>query len=273
VKKVTAVGVAQGLCTPIHLPRALGILRPWKPAIRDERLRAAAFAYLDRQRTRDGDRISYRDLEAFELEGERAPLIQRMRGIRVVSGLEAALSILTTYAARPQDRPYEDTEGPDGYWRYKWRGDRPRGLRQRGPSAGHKESTEACLATRTEAVSRIPDGRRSKPVDFDPGELEARLRDAYAVDLLPLERVAQLFRLPRTPDPPLCAHHPRSPSRIELTKQRIGVRRATLLQVSRLGRPQPSTLCWASFCPPNGGYANRPPRPLTRDAADPYDES
>lgn len=87
-----------------------------------ERLRAAAFAYLHQLRARGGDRISYRDLEAFEFEGQRVPLIQRMRGIRVVSGLEAALSILTTYAARPQDRPYEDTEGPDGYWRYKWRG-------------------------------------------------------------------------------------------------------------------------------------------------------
>ena len=35
----------------------------------DERLRAAAFAYLDRLRARDGDRISYRDLAAFEFEG------------------------------------------------------------------------------------------------------------------------------------------------------------------------------------------------------------
>jgi putative restriction endonuclease len=93
----------------------------------DERLRAAAFAYLDRLRARDGDRISYRDLEAFEFEDRRVPLIQRMRGIRVVRGLEAAVSILTTYAARPQDRPYEDTEGLDGYWRYKWRGTDPEG--------------------------------------------------------------------------------------------------------------------------------------------------
>ena len=35
----------------------------------DQRLRAAAFAHLDRLRARNGDRISYRDLEAFELEG------------------------------------------------------------------------------------------------------------------------------------------------------------------------------------------------------------
>lgn len=45
-----------------------------------------------------------------------------MRGIRVVSGHPAAISILTTYAARPDDRPYDDDIGPDGYPRYKWRG-------------------------------------------------------------------------------------------------------------------------------------------------------
>ncbi len=45
-----------------------------------------------------------------------------MRGIRKLSELDAALSILTTYAARPQDRPYDDGIGPDGYQRYKWRG-------------------------------------------------------------------------------------------------------------------------------------------------------
>jgi putative restriction endonuclease len=94
----------------------------------DDRLRAAAFTYLTGLTTRIGDqRVSYRDLETFEFEGRLVPLIQRMRGIRVVSGLEAALSILTTFAARPEDRPYEDTEGFDGYWRYKWRGTDPEG--------------------------------------------------------------------------------------------------------------------------------------------------
>lgn len=91
----------------------------------DERLRGAAFAYLDQLTARLGDHISYRDLEAFEFEGKRISLIQRMRGIRVVSGLEAAISILTTFRARPDDRPYDDAEGPDGYLRYKWRGTDP----------------------------------------------------------------------------------------------------------------------------------------------------
>ncbi|TMK44101.1 MAG: hypothetical protein E6G55_11720 [Actinobacteria bacterium] len=49
---------------------------------------------------------------------------------------------------------------------------------------------------------QIPDGRRSKSADLDPGELQGRLLEAYAVDLLPLERVESLFRQPRTADPP-----------------------------------------------------------------------
>ena len=85
-------------------------------------LRSAAFAYLDDLRRRQGDHVSYRLLEAFEFDHRRISLIQRMRGIRVVAGFPAALSILTTFRARPEDRPYEDTEGQDGYLRYKWRG-------------------------------------------------------------------------------------------------------------------------------------------------------
>jgi putative restriction endonuclease len=91
----------------------------------DDRIRAAAFAYLDGLRRRWGEHLSYRLLESFEFEGRRISLIQRMRGIRVVSGMPAALSILTTYRARPEERPYDDDEGPDGYWRYKWRGTDP----------------------------------------------------------------------------------------------------------------------------------------------------
>jgi putative restriction endonuclease len=48
-----------------------------------------------------------------------------MRGIRVVRGVEAALSIRTVFRARPEERPYDDDQGRDGYWRYKWRGTDP----------------------------------------------------------------------------------------------------------------------------------------------------
>jgi putative restriction endonuclease len=88
----------------------------------DDRLRSAAFAYLDRLVPTKGGVVSSKELEAFEFDGRRVALRQHMRGIRKISGLDAALRILTTYAARPQDRPYDDGIGPDGYQRYKWRG-------------------------------------------------------------------------------------------------------------------------------------------------------
>jgi putative restriction endonuclease len=88
----------------------------------DEGLRVAMFAYLDRISHLGIQDVSTDQLNGFEFEGNRISLLQHMRGIRVVSGLPAALSIRTTFAARPEDRPYEDAEGPDGYFRYKWRG-------------------------------------------------------------------------------------------------------------------------------------------------------
>jgi putative restriction endonuclease len=96
-----------------------------RPDDADDRLRSAAFAYVTRLSAQTGGVVSYRDLKVFEFEGTRVSLIQPMRGIRKVSGFEAALSILTAYAARPEDRPYDDGTGLDGYQRYKWQGTDP----------------------------------------------------------------------------------------------------------------------------------------------------
>ena len=88
----------------------------------DERLRASASEYVRALELRNGGLVSQQELDAFEFEGKRIPLLQHMRGIRVVAGLDAALTIRTTYRLRPEDRPYEDDIGADGYPRYKWRG-------------------------------------------------------------------------------------------------------------------------------------------------------
>ncbi len=91
-----------------------------RPADEDDRLRASAFAFLARL-SAQGAVASWHDLQRFELEGRRIPLVGQT-GIRKVRGFEAALTILTTYRLRPEDRPYEDDIGIDGYPRYKWRG-------------------------------------------------------------------------------------------------------------------------------------------------------
>lgn len=91
----------------------------------DDRLRSAAIAYVAALDDRNGGFVKEDELNAFEFEGKRIALLQHMRGIRVVAGLEAALTIRTTYRLRPEDRPYEDDPGPDGLLRYKWRGTDP----------------------------------------------------------------------------------------------------------------------------------------------------
>jgi putative restriction endonuclease len=101
----------------------------------DDRIRAAASAYVQELDDRNGGFVSQVELDQFEFEGKRVSLLQHMRGIRIVSGLDAALTIRTTYSLRPEDRPYEDDIGLDGYPRYKWRGSDPdaydnKGLRQ-----------------------------------------------------------------------------------------------------------------------------------------------
>jgi putative restriction endonuclease len=90
----------------------------------DDVLRAAANAYVSRLAATNGGVASWADLQRFEFGGRRIPLVGQT-GIRKVAGLETALTILTTYRLRPQDRPYEDGIGLDNYPRYKWRGDNP----------------------------------------------------------------------------------------------------------------------------------------------------
>ena len=93
----------------------------WTPA-RDLALRRAAIAWLT-VRTNDGlESIPSEDLRDFVFEGERIPLIDAQRGIRKPAVLDAALSIRTVYRPEGATRPYEDSEGADGFIRYKWRG-------------------------------------------------------------------------------------------------------------------------------------------------------
>src|SRR5665647_2672115 len=96
----------------------------------DVRLRREAMAWLT-VRTNDGlDPISTTDLLDFEIDGRRFRLMDAQRGIRKPAELDAALSIRTVFRSEGATRPYEDSAGPEGLFRYKWRGDQ----------AGHPEN-------------------------------------------------------------------------------------------------------------------------------------
>jgi putative restriction endonuclease len=91
----------------------------------DERLGAAAFAWLDDRAARGEQLVRYDELAQFEVDGQRIPLMDRQRGIRKPAVLEAALSFRTTFTPPGQVPPYEDAAGDDGLQRYKFRGDDP----------------------------------------------------------------------------------------------------------------------------------------------------
>lgn len=91
----------------------------------DLAFRESVFAWL-RQRTRSVDGLTRDELSAFEFGGHRHRLVGTMTGIwRVKAVSDAAISILTSYAPDETKRPYEDTVGPDGLLRYKYRGTDP----------------------------------------------------------------------------------------------------------------------------------------------------
>jgi putative restriction endonuclease len=90
----------------------------------DERIRSAAFAYLDHIGAPDA-LVTRKQLESFPFEGQAVRLIAAQQGIWKPRFLNAAISILTTYVAPGEKPPYEDRIGADQYPRYKWRGTDP----------------------------------------------------------------------------------------------------------------------------------------------------
>jgi putative restriction endonuclease len=91
----------------------------------DQAIRAAAFAFLDEQRNRHGDALSWSTLQqGFTFDGRRVPLIAQ-QGIFKPAVLDLPLSIRTTPPEEGKPLPYEDGMGPDGLLRYRYRGTDP----------------------------------------------------------------------------------------------------------------------------------------------------
>lgn len=88
----------------------------------DELVRSSALAFLRVVQLRTGGPVRHEDVANFEVAGVRIPLMDIQRGIRKPRMLDAALSFRTVFAATPDQRPYADERGEDGYQRYKWRG-------------------------------------------------------------------------------------------------------------------------------------------------------
>ncbi len=91
----------------------------------DQAIRIAAFAFLDAQRARHGDALSWSTLlRGLTVAGRRVPLISQ-QGIFKPAVLDIPLSIRTTAPEEGKPPPYEDGMGPDGLLRYRYRGTDP----------------------------------------------------------------------------------------------------------------------------------------------------
>lgn len=91
----------------------------------EEQIRAAAFSHLDRLRAaKPDDGLRSLDINTFVFDDRATKLIVQT-GIWKPAGLDAALSIRTTYTRPGELPPYEDDIGADGYVRYKYRGTDP----------------------------------------------------------------------------------------------------------------------------------------------------
>lgn len=89
----------------------------------DDRLRAAAFAWLTNRTFNGSGNITYSEIQSFSFEGQRIPLKDRVKGIWKPASLRSALSITTTYRPPGVVRPYDDLiHESDGLLRYKWNG-------------------------------------------------------------------------------------------------------------------------------------------------------
>jgi putative restriction endonuclease len=91
----------------------------------DALVRAAAFSHLDRLLARSPDGgLRSADINTFAFGGQPLRLIVQT-GIWKPAGMEAALSIRTTYTPPSEPPPYQDDLGEDGLVRYKYRGTDP----------------------------------------------------------------------------------------------------------------------------------------------------
>jgi putative restriction endonuclease len=94
------------------------------PTLDEVAFRESAFAWL-RTKLLTQSTFSRDELAEFQFNGEKFRLTGAMTGIWKPKALSSAISILTAFTHRDEDRPYEDGIGADGMLRYKWRGTDP----------------------------------------------------------------------------------------------------------------------------------------------------
>jgi putative restriction endonuclease len=88
-------------------------------------LRESAVEWLQMRTDGGLEPLTRDDINDFMFDGQVFKLQSTQQGIRKPKGFSAALSFQTVFRRAGQERPYEDSTGDDGLFRYKWRGSDP----------------------------------------------------------------------------------------------------------------------------------------------------
>jgi putative restriction endonuclease len=106
----------------------------------DARVRTQAFQFLTEQVRLHGEVVA-RDLleRGFDFDGRRVPLIGPQGIFKPALLPEMPISITTVPVREGEARPYDDGVGPDGFLRYRYRGQTP-------PTATIKDCASPWLA-------------------------------------------------------------------------------------------------------------------------------
>lgn len=93
----------------------------------DSRVRTRAFQFLSEQlHLHGGQTLAQRVLSrGFDVDGRRVPLMGPQGIFKPAILTEMPLTIRTAPVVEGEPRPYDDAVGPDGFWRYHYRGTDP----------------------------------------------------------------------------------------------------------------------------------------------------
>jgi putative restriction endonuclease len=114
-------------------------------------LRLAIFAELEQLADARGGFLTTSELLNFEIAGQRIPLIDRARGIRNPTQLDATLAVVSS-----ADGPYNDHVGPDGLLRYAFQARDPLGGDNRKLRVALRTSTPIILFQKPMAGVYVP---------------------------------------------------------------------------------------------------------------------
>ena len=172
--------------------------------LRDDEVRAAMFAFLERLSAQHPEGLPSAELNMFRVGGQPLKLVVQP-GIWKPAGLAGALTIRTTYTAPNQLPPYADDVTPGGYVTYAYRGTDPQHSDNRALRVAMQEQLPLAYFIGVAPAVYLPqfpvyivDERPAEHAFLVAVDEAQRLVDARLIEALTPDRRSYMERLVRT---------------------------------------------------------------------------